>query len=69
MIHSNWFPLTPASGGSTSLPSTSLRDGEHSRTVTILSQCFDSAQHPEFIEGSKDGIFDLPLSPRERGLG
>ena len=34
----------PASGGSTSL--------------TTLSLCFDFVQHPEFIEGSKGGIFE-----------
>ncbi|MGB2990235.1 MAG: hypothetical protein WBC98_09780, partial [Candidatus Zixiibacteriota bacterium] len=30
------------------------------------SSCFDLAQHPEFIEGSKGGIFNLSLSQKER---
>jgi hypothetical protein len=28
------------------------------KSLTTLSLCFDSAQHPEFIEGSKGGIFN-----------
>ena len=40
--------------GSTSSLRFLLRDSEPSRTVTILSLCFGFAQHPEFVEGSKD---------------
>ena len=32
------------------LPSTSLRDGEHSRTVRTVSLCFGKAQHNELVE-------------------
>jgi hypothetical protein len=82
------FPQYPDSStsslslsGSTSLPSTSLREGEQSRTLTTLSLCFDSAQHPEFIEGSKGevegsmsfcglkpiGVWELHFIPRPKG--
>jgi hypothetical protein len=48
----------PAFGGSTSLLSISLKVFD-----TVLSLCFDFAQHPEFIEGSKDGtIFGLTMN-------
>jgi len=47
------------------LPSASPQD----KSLTILSLCFDFAQHPEFIEGSKDGIFNLARRRGHRGRG